>query len=201
MRRLLTVAVACLLLAGCARPVASEFTQARQPFCEVGGKPGTPFLVLMAQAVPTASQLPCVDLDNLTAGWSVSSVFVRDGRARFALDSYRVGMHAVLVVLERTCQFEGGKVTRVPSDEPGMRRFEQIGEVRPGVGFTGTRFYLFKGGCVTYRFQFHGKERAGPIGEVTLALSFISRDTLRDLIQKTTDGRAQLDHPTQAGNR
>jgi hypothetical protein len=188
-----------LALAGCARPVASEFTQARQPFCESGDDSGTPFLVLMAQAVPSASQLPCVDL--LPAGWSVSNAFVRDGRARFALDSDRVGMHAVQVVLERTCQFEGDKVTRVPSDEPGMRRFEQIGEVRPGVGFTGTRFYVFNGGCVSYRFQFDTEERAEPIGEVTLALSFISRDALRTLIQETTGGRAQLDHPAQAGSR
>ena len=199
MRRLLVVAAACLLLVGCARPVASEFTQTRLPFCEVGGEPGTPFLVLMAQAVPSASQLPCVEV--LPAGWSVSNAFVRDGRARFALDSDRVGMHAVQVVLERTCQFEGDKVTRVPSDEPGMRRYEQIGEVRSGVGFTGTRFYLFTGGCVSYRFQFNTEERAGPIGEVTLALSFLSRDALRTLIRETTDGRAQLDHPTQAGNR
>ena len=55
----------------------------------------------------------------------------------------------------------GAKVTRVPSDEPGTRRYERIGEVRPGVGFTGTRFYLFPGGCVTYQFQFDGEERPG----------------------------------------
>jgi hypothetical protein len=198
-RRLLLLAVACLLLAGCARPVASEFIQTRQPFCESGGQPGTPFLVLMAQAVPSASQLPCVEL--LPAGWSVSGVFVRDGRARFTLDSDRVGMQAVQVVLERTCQFEGDKVTRVPSDEPDMRRFEQIGEIRPGVGFTGSRFYVFQGGCVSYRFRFNGEERAGPLGEVTLALSFISRDALRTLIRETTDGRAQLDYPVQTGSR
>ena len=89
MRRLLAVAAACLLLVGCARPVASQFTQARQPFCEVGGEPGTPFLVLMAQAVPSASQLPCVKV--LPAGWSVSNTFVRDGRARFALAGRRRG--------------------------------------------------------------------------------------------------------------
>jgi hypothetical protein len=190
-RRLLLLAAACLLLAGCVRPVASEFTQTRQPFCESGGQPGTPFLVLVAQAVPSASQLPCVEL--LPAGWSVSEVFVRDGRARFALDSDRVGMHAVQVVLERTCQFEGEKVTRVPSDEPGTRRFEQIGEIRPGVGFTGSRFYVFDGGCVSYRFQFDNEERAEPIGEVTLALGFVTRDALGDRVQETTGGQARLD--------
>jgi hypothetical protein len=169
--------------------------QSRQPYCENRGDPGTQFVVLMAQAVPSASQLPCIEL--LPAGWTVSDVFVRNGRARFALNSDRVGMHAVQVVLERTCQFGGPKVTRVPSDEPGTRRYERIGEVRPGVGFTGTRFYLFPGGCVTYQFQFHGEERARPIGEVTLSLGFVTRDAMRHLIRETSHGRADLDTSTK----
>jgi hypothetical protein len=152
----------------------------------------------MAQAVPSASQLPCIEL--LPPGWTVSDVFVRNGRARFALNSDRVGMHAVQVVLERTCQFGGAKVTRVPSDEPGTRRYERIGEVRPGVGFTGTRFYLFPGGCVTYQFQFNGEERARPIGEVTLSLSFVTRDAMRHLIRETSHGRADLDTSTKASS-
>jgi hypothetical protein len=109
-------------------------------------------------------------------------------------------MHAVEVVLERTCQL-GGKVTRVPSDESGTRRYERIGEVRPGVGFTGTRFYLFPGGCVSYQFRFHGEERARPIGEVTLSLSFVSRDEMRSLVRETTHGRANLDTSTAAGSQ
>jgi hypothetical protein len=198
-RRLPLLALACLLLAGCAQPVSSELARSRQPYCEYRGDPGTQFVVLMAQAVPSASQLPCIEL--LPAGWTVSGVFVRNGRARFALNSDRVGMHAVQVVLERTCQFGAAKVTRVPSDEPGTRRYERIGEVRPGVGFTGTRFYLFQGGCVTYQFQFHGEERAGPIGEVTSSLSFVPRDAMRGLIRETTHGRADLDTSTRSGSR
>jgi hypothetical protein len=128
-------------------------------------------------------------------------VFVRNGRARFALNSDRVGIHAVQVVLERTCQLGDAKVTRVPSDEPGTRRYERIGEVRPGVGFTGTRFYLFPGGCVTYQFRFNGEERARPIGEVTLSLSFVTRDAMQRLIQEATHGRADLDTSTEAGSR
>jgi hypothetical protein len=173
--------------------------RSRQPFCEYRGDSGTQFVVLMAQAVPSASQLPCIEL--LPAGWTVSDVFVRNGRVRFALNSDRVGMHAVQVVLERTCQLGGAKVTRVPSDEPGTRRYERIGEVRPGVGFTGTRFYLFQGGCVTYQLQFHGEERARPIGEVTLSLSFVTRDAMRSLIRETTHGRADLDTSTKAASR
>jgi hypothetical protein len=199
-RRLTLLALACLLLAGCVRPASSEFSRSRQPLCQDRDEPGTQVVVLMAQAVPSASQLPCVKL--LPAGWSVSDIFVRNGRARFALDSDRVGPHAVQVVLEPSCQLEGAGVTKVPSDEPGTRRYERIGEVRPGVGFTGTRFYLFPGGCVTYRLEFrNSSERAGPIGDVTLALSFVSRDAVRNRVRNDTEGRAELDPPIEASSR
>ena len=69
--------------------------------------------------------------------------------------------------------------------------------MRPGVGFTGTRFYLFPGGCVTYQFRFNGEERARPIGEVTLSLSFVSRDAMRHLVEETSHGRADLDTSTK----
>jgi hypothetical protein len=152
-------------------------------------------VVLEAQAVPTATLLPCVDA--LPDGWRVSDVFIHRGRARFALDSDRAGSRAVTVVLERTCNVPR-RDTRVPSDEPGTRRFEQIGPVRPGLGFTGSRFYLFPGGCVTYRFQFRGEERAASLGATTLALSFVPREKIRELIRVTTEDRARLD-PTQGG--
>src|SRR4029450_12853939 len=88
-RRLRLLALACLLLAGCARPVTSELARSRQPYCEYRGEPGTQFVVLMAQAVPSASRLPCIEL--LPPGWTVGDVFVRNGRARFALNSDRGG--------------------------------------------------------------------------------------------------------------
>jgi len=154
-------------------------------------------IVLAAQAVPSATLLPCVKL--LPAGWSVSDVFIRSGRARFTLDSDRAGPHAVTVVLTRYCDLP--PVTKVPTDEPGTRRFEQIGDVRPGVGFTGTRFYLFQGGCVTYQFQFQGEERAGPIGDTNLAVSFVTRDEVRSRVREDTGGRADLDPSPTRGSR
>jgi hypothetical protein len=179
-----------LLLSGCANVSVGVFEEGRSPTCESDGQQGTPTVVLEAQAVPTATLLPCVE--SLPAGWRVSDVFIRNGRARFTLDSDRAGPRAVTVVLERFCNVPRD-VTRVPSDEPGTRRYEEIGPVRPGVGFTGSRFYLFPGGCVTYRFQFIGEERAASLGAATLALSFVSRDAVRNLIRATTDDRAELD--------
>jgi hypothetical protein len=172
-RRLLVVATACLLLTGCSGSL----------------------VLLRAQAVPSASQLPCVEL--LPAGWSVSDVFVRNGRVRFALDSDRVGMHAVRVVLEQTCTF--GRVTRVPSDHPGTRRYQEVISIEAGRRYQGAVYYLFPGGCVTYRLDFRSDEQARPLGEVSLALGFVTRDAMRKTLSDYTDGRVQLDPPAEEG--
>jgi hypothetical protein len=196
MRRRLLVALVVVLLAGCATGAPSEqdvgdFAVSRQPVCEFRGNVRVPLLVLMAQAVPTASQLPCVDLDNLTAEWSVTDVFVRNGRARFALDSIHLDHHAVEVVLERTCRF--GKVTRVPSDHPGLQRFQEVNEIRSGREFRGAIYYLFRGGCVTYRLDFRGGEQARPLGDVVLALGFVPRAEVAAALREDSGGRLSLD--------
>jgi hypothetical protein len=193
-RRLLLVAVACLVLAGCGEPVTGGFLYPRQPVCRYQGRQATTLVVLMAQAVPTASQLPCIEL--LPAGWSVSDIFVRNGRARFALDSDRVGSHAVEVVLEQFCTL--GHVTRVPSDHPGTRRYQEVISIEPGKRYRGAVYYLFPGGCVTYRLDFRSDEQARPLSEVSLALGFLPRDEVRATVSDFTHGRLQLDPPSAA---
>ena len=192
MRRLLVAAVACLALAGCAQPVSGGFLNPRQPVCRYQGRQATTLVVLMAQAVPTASQLPCIEL--LPAGWSVSDIFVRNGRARFSLDSDRVGAHAVQVVLERFCTL--GNVTRVPSDHPGTRRYQEVISIEPGRRYRGAVYYVFPGGCVTYRLDFRSDEQARPLTEVSLALGFITRDEVRQTVSDYTHGRLRLDPPS-----
>lgn len=196
MRRLLLVAVACLALAGCGgEPVTGGFLYPRQPVCRYRDRQATTLVVLMAQAVPTASQLPCIEL--LPAGWSVSDVFVRNGRARFSLDSDRVGTRAVEVVLQQFCTF--GKVTRVPSDHPGTRRYQEVISIEPGKRYRGAVYYLFPGGCVTYRLDFRSDEQARPLSEVSLALGFLPRDEVSKTVSDYTHGQLRLDPPSAEG--
>jgi hypothetical protein len=196
-RRLVPLALACLLLAGCVQPGSANFAQAREPACRYQGRQGTALVVLMAQAVPTASQLPCVEL--LPAGWSVRDVFVRNGRVRFSLDSDRVGLNAVQVVLEQFCDI-GPRVTRVPSDHDGTRRFQEVISIDPGRRYQGAVYYLFTGGCVTYRLDFRSDEQARPLGEVSLALGFVTRGALSETVADFTDGRVPLDPPPGAAS-
>jgi hypothetical protein len=201
-RRWLPPALALLLLAGCTIGPSGQggqgpesFAQSRLPVCEIRGNVRVPMLVLMAQAVPTASQLPCVDLNNLTAEWSISDVLVRNGRGRFALDRFHdTTNHAVVVVLERTCRV-GNKVTRVPSDHPGIQRYQEVTEIRTGREFRGAIYYLFRGGCVTYRLHFLGAEQARPLGDVILMLDFIPREKVAAAIRQDSKGKLSLDPP------
>ena len=142
-------------------------------------------LVLEAQAVPQADRVPCIRA--LPAGWSVFNTDIERGRARFALSSDRAGSRALQVTFTASCDTTGA--TEIASDEKGTRRFERIEEVTPG--FTGTRYYRFAGGCAAYRFEFEEEGRA-LANEATLALSFISRDTLSEKLREDSNGRLSL---------
>jgi hypothetical protein len=193
-RRLPLLALACLLLAACSPSAGGIQEFAHQPNCTSPDEQGNLLVLLMAQAVPTASQLPCIEL--LPAGWTTGDVFVRNGRARFALDSDRdPGHHPVEVLLERTCRM--GRVTAVPSDTSGVRRYQEVVEIVPGQRYRGALYHLFEGGCVTYRLDFRGGEQARPLSEVNLALGFVPRETVRKAIRDFTDGRVELDPPAQ----
>src|SRR5947208_4287512 len=105
-------------------------------------------MILMAQAVPSATRLPC--LATLPSGWSAALPAMQNGRATLWLDSDRGGRHAVGVTLTRACTLQGA--VRVPSDEVGTTRYEKPLTLRPTL--TGYRYYVFPGGCVRYRYRF-----------------------------------------------
>ena len=92
-------------------------------------------MILSAQAVPSAALLPCIAA--LPAGWSIGGTDIASGRASFVLDSGSQagagGVHFVLgqagqlqtvtITLTATCDISGAQ--QIPSDQPGMRRFER----------------------------------------------------------------------------
>jgi membrane-associated phospholipid phosphatase/tRNA A-37 threonylcarbamoyl transferase component Bud32 len=158
------------------------------PICKGSGRQ-TASLLIMAQSVPSASKLPCIEL--LEAGWSVSQVNSRDGASWFSLDSDRVGLSAVTIRLTRFCQF--GRVTMVPSDDSGTRRFQEVISIEPGRRYRGAVYYLFRGGCVTYRLDFRGDEQARPLADVTEMLAFADRERLRETLRRASKGRLELD--------
>ena len=149
-----------------------------KPTCGTGN-----LMILMAQSVPSATSVPCVAA--LPAGWETGSVSVRQDLVRFWLNSDEGGKHAVEVRLlpPEECSVRGA--TAVPSDQVGMRRFEEPEQLPPEL--RSTRTYLFDGGCVTYRFAFSGSASASLMFDADAALDFQPRETLVAEVEDTTD--------------
>ena len=147
---------------------------AAAPSCGTGHS-----MILSAQAVPSAAMLPCIAA--LPSGWSVGGADISSGKVRMWLDSDRAGPRAITITLTAACDRSGAH--QIPSDQPGMRRFEHVLSLIPQ--FSDLRFYTFPGGCASYRFSF--APGASPVlaDAASSALAFQPRSALVEFIRRT----------------
>jgi membrane-associated phospholipid phosphatase/tRNA A-37 threonylcarbamoyl transferase component Bud32 len=137
-------------------------------------------MVLIAQSVPSATSVPCIA--TLPAGWELGDVHVKRHWASFSLDSDRGGDGAVRATLMPREDCDLSAATPVPSDEQGMRRYEEPERLPPNL--RATRYYVFSGGCVTYEFAFDGDAGASLLFDADNALAFQPRETLVDEVRE-----------------
>jgi hypothetical protein len=165
-RRLVLVAgILAVLASGCAAS-----TDVR-PDC----RGEDPVFALAAQAVPSASLLPCLDV--LLTGWDFAGSQVVDGAFRFWLASDRAGLKAVEVELLPDCDVSQA-IEVIPSpDETGTRRFEEPISLQPA--FRANRYYTFTGGCVEIEYRFSSDD-ATLVLQADQAISFRPRQELVD---------------------
>ena len=162
--------VSFVLLASC------ESRQLQQVTCE----PGDASLILVAQAVPTATLLPCIA--EFPVGWIFGGSEIRSGFVRFWLDSDRAGAQALEVELTRQCNVSNAVEVTPGADEGGTRRFEEPISLPPR--FVANRYYVFDGGCVTYRFAFNVNAAPTLSFDVDEALAFRPRDELVEWVRE-----------------
>ena len=141
-------------------------------------------MVLMAQAVPSATSVPC--MAALPAGWELGGVGIKRGEASFWLDSDRAGDRAVTVTLLPPSGCRTDEAVEVLSDESDMERFEEPERLPPEL--RSTRYYRFDGGCVTYEFDFGADADTELLFAADSALAFQPRRTLVDAVDERTDG-------------
>ena len=150
-------------------------------------------MILAAQAVPSAAFLPCVAA--LPPGWTAAGAEIASGQASFELDSgsMAVGggvqfvlgpsgqLQTVTITLTATCDIAGAR--QIPSDQPGMRRFERPLSLVPR--YSDVRYYVFPGGCATYRFVL--APGASPVLATTVgsAVAFMPRSELVGYVRRT----------------
>jgi hypothetical protein len=135
--------------------------------------------ILSAQAVPTASAIPC--LAALPSGWTYGGGDIHSGEASFWLHSDRAGERAVTVTLSSDCDVSSAH--EVPSDEAGTRRFEDPSSLTPQL--VDVRSYVFPGGCATYRFVFADGASTTMVFDVDEAVSFVPRADLVAHLRET----------------
>jgi tRNA A-37 threonylcarbamoyl transferase component Bud32 len=144
-------------------------------------------LWLMAQSVPSASLIPCLQL--VPVDWTVAEVAVNNGRSVITLDHDRGGRAAMVVRLSASCDLAGA--TEVTSEQPGARRYLRVDP--NSTEFSATRAYTFPGGCVTQRYRAAGPSALRLSDTASTEFGFITRDELRQALSQRSHGRLELD--------
>jgi hypothetical protein len=152
-------------------------------------------MILAAQAVPSAAFLPCIAA--LPSGWTAVGAQIASGRATFQLDSGQAGLQTATITfqlgsgqaglqtaaitLTATCDIAGAR--QISSDQPGISQFERPPSLVPG--YSDVRYYVFPGGCVTYRYVFAAG--ASPVLATTVnsAVAFMPRSALVGYVRRT----------------
>jgi len=144
-------------------------------------------LWIQAQAVPSASLVPCVRF--LPVGWSVAMVTVNDGRSVLTLDHDRAGAAALVVRLTAAC--DPGAAMEGPSATPGVRHYQRIES--PSGEFSATWYDQFPGGCVTSQLHLTTDPNGEFAGQAPQVLGFTTRAALQAALSQRSHGRLQLD--------
>jgi hypothetical protein len=144
-------------------------------------------LWLMAQSVPSASQVPCVR--ELPTGWLIAQVAVNSGRSVITLNHDRAGPGAIVAELTASCDLGGA--AEVGSDQPGMRRYERTERSAPQ--FSATRFDVFPGGCLTSRMTAVAGQQPVLLAEAPRILGLTTRQALQQALAARSDRRLRLD--------
>jgi len=159
--------LAAALTLGSTACTASHYAQVS---CE--GVHRQSIFILAAEAVPSATFIPCIE--PLPAGWSYAGSEVYSGSVRFWLDSDRVGARAVEVTMTSDCDL-AGSVEVALSAPSGLRLYEETGVIPATV-----RHYVFPGGCVTARLSFTRTSAPSIFAEVDRLIGFTPRSVYTD---------------------
>jgi hypothetical protein len=144
-------------------------------------------LWLMAQAVPSTTLVPCLEL--APPGWALSDVKAGSGFATIVFDTDRPYQEAAVTVdLTPACDLAGA--TEVSSEQPGARRYIRID--RAATPDQVTRIYAFPGGCITERYRSVASTERLAI-EASSSFGFVTRQQLAEELGRRSAGRLHLD--------
>jgi tRNA A-37 threonylcarbamoyl transferase component Bud32/membrane-associated phospholipid phosphatase len=144
-------------------------------------------LWLEAQAVPSATLVPCVR--SLPSGWQFARADVKNDKAQYVVNHDRAGDNALTARLTAQCDTRG--LPEVTSHDARIQRFQQA-----SIGGTQTWHDIFPGGCVTVIVQSitsRPEVISQLASEVPLVLGYADRQALAQALTERSDGRLRLD--------
>lgn len=127
--------------------------------------------VLMAESVPSASLIPCVEV--LPAGWSYGAFEANDRGSTFSLEEPERG-GLLEVELLSSCEASGTSTT--------LRGFPSAQQYR-SVQADGARVVwtsVFPGGCSRAQLTFAAPPPSSDVAMIYRAISFVSREQLHE---------------------
>ena len=130
-------------------------------------------LLLEAQAVPSATQLPCIA--ELPIGWRFSGSEIDSGGATLWLDHDRAGIRAVEVHLSEGCDVSSAIEVPPGPDEICVQVYQDPESLDP---FVGARIAVFDGGCLVTRYRFAEGSEPALVVEVDRSVSTVARSDL-----------------------
>ncbi len=132
--RIGTAAVAAMVVLSACGSGSAEWRVGPEPACETTSR-GT--LLLMAQSVPEAAMVPCID--QLPVAWEYKGFAVDSGGSsiRFETDTYDLGVD---VTLQTECE------------EPGSAAASDRAGVDLSVADGRLFMYSFRGGCIQIEY-------------------------------------------------
>jgi hypothetical protein len=154
------------------------------PMCSMPDGQTAGRLVLMAQSVPTALELPC--LRQLPEGWSVGGFSARKGRSRIWLVVGHENRTALNVILQRSCDLDG--YLEGQSDVVGAARFDRLFDTVTGL--RGSRAYVYPGSCLRFDYTLFD---ASALPVMNTAIGTVARALVAARVADDSDGELHLD--------
>jgi hypothetical protein len=135
-------------------------------------------VVLMAQAVPSARFVPCVNA--FPSGWTLASFDARSGKVVMTFDSDRAGLAALTVTFVGPCHPQGSPK---PSDEVGVTNVhEKVIGLKPK--YKVIRYYSYRGGCMLFAFDFPNANDPTLTTDPSVMVHLIERTTIEAQVEK-----------------
>lgn len=141
-------------------------------------------VILLAQAVPDATWVPCVE--RLPAGWDWASQNIRSGSGVFVLSLGTAAASTVTVTLSSSCETDGMEPFNVSNTDASISGYRKLSTE---AGITGDYRFAFTGGCITWTFALEPGTPEAILEEVDNALGFLFRPGLAHRLERDDDVR------------